>query len=186
MSSFPDQKLEAILVHELAQVRRFYLLINVLQRMAETALFFHPAVWFVSRRVTTDRENCCDDLVGGGGCDTLTYANLLVRISELQQIRKATNLRTALTSTGGSRSELKQRLLRLIDPEAPTHRNRVGARVVACLSRLPAVPLLTATLVRHASAASPKSPRRDEHRKMVQPSHGDWDRDDSRLNQLNV
>ena len=52
----PDQ-LEAILTHELAHIRRYDHLVNILQRIVEATLFFHPAIWWVSRRIRVEREN---------------------------------------------------------------------------------------------------------------------------------
>jgi beta-lactamase regulating signal transducer with metallopeptidase domain len=57
----PDQ-LEAVLAHELAHVRRFDYLFNLLQSLVETILFYHPAVWWIGRRMREERENCCDDV----------------------------------------------------------------------------------------------------------------------------
>ncbi|NQW03302.1 MAG: M56 family metallopeptidase [Acidobacteria bacterium] len=57
----PDQ-LEALLAHELAHVRRHDYVVNLLQSMVETTLFYHPGVWWVSHRVRVEREHCCDDL----------------------------------------------------------------------------------------------------------------------------
>ncbi len=57
----PDQ-LDALLAHELAHVRRRDFLVNLLQVAAETLLFYHPAVWWVSHRIRIERENACDDL----------------------------------------------------------------------------------------------------------------------------
>ena len=57
----PDQ-LEAVFAHELAHIRRHDYLVNLLQMAAETLLFYHPAVWWVSRRMRHERELCCDDL----------------------------------------------------------------------------------------------------------------------------
>jgi len=56
-------QLEAIITHELAHVVRFDLLVNLFQRVVESLLFFHPAVWFICHRVSAERGNCCDDLV---------------------------------------------------------------------------------------------------------------------------
>ena len=63
-------ELDAVLLHELAHVRRGDLIVNFVQRVAESLLFFHPAVWYVSRQITIERENCCDDVVLaiGRGC----------------------------------------------------------------------------------------------------------------------
>jgi Zn-dependent protease with chaperone function len=57
----PDD-LEMILIHELAHVKRYDMWVNLLQRLAEAALFFNPALWFLSRRISTLREYCCDEL----------------------------------------------------------------------------------------------------------------------------
>lgn len=54
-------ELEMILAHELAHVRRHDLWANLVQRLAEAVLFFNPAVWYLSRRISTYREYCCDE-----------------------------------------------------------------------------------------------------------------------------
>ena len=56
------RQLEALLAHELAHIRRHDYLVNVLQMMAETVFFYHPAVWWASRRIRVERELCCDDI----------------------------------------------------------------------------------------------------------------------------
>lgn len=56
-------QLEIVLLHELAHVRRWDNLVNLIQRLAEGILFFQPAVWIVSRWLTLEREHCCDELV---------------------------------------------------------------------------------------------------------------------------
>ena len=58
----PDH-VEAILLHELAHIRRSDYLMNVGQRLVEGLLFYHPAMWWISRVIRTERENCCDDIV---------------------------------------------------------------------------------------------------------------------------
>ena len=63
VSGMPVPQLESILAHELAHVRRYDYLINLLQTCVETVFFYHPAVWWVSRRMRIERENCCDDVV---------------------------------------------------------------------------------------------------------------------------
>jgi beta-lactamase regulating signal transducer with metallopeptidase domain len=56
-------QLEAILVHELAHVRRFDYVVNIFQCLIETLMFYHPVVWWISRCVREEREHCCDDVV---------------------------------------------------------------------------------------------------------------------------
>jgi len=116
LSGMSAQELEAVLAHELAHIRRHDLIINLFQRLIEAVLFFHPAIWYVSRRVSAERENCCDDLVMKNGCDRLTYAQALLRAAELTQSTRHGGLQsaTALAATGHNLSEFKRRLLRVV------------------------------------------------------------------------
>ena len=70
-------QLEALLIHELAHIRRGDLFVNLLQRLIETVLFFHPAVWWLSRHVSREREDCCDDIVLATGGDRLDTHHVL-------------------------------------------------------------------------------------------------------------
>src|SRR5207247_10537546 len=55
-------QLEAIIAHELAHVRRHDYPVNMLQTVADILLFYHPACWWMSRRIRHEREHCCDDV----------------------------------------------------------------------------------------------------------------------------
>jgi beta-lactamase regulating signal transducer with metallopeptidase domain len=74
-------QIEMILLHELAHVRRWDNLVNLAQRMIEAALFFHPAVWFVSRWVRLEREHCCDEVVLAHSNDPRAYAETLAALA---------------------------------------------------------------------------------------------------------
>lgn len=102
-------QLEALLAHELAHVRRYDYLINLLQAVAETLLFYHPAAWWVSARIRMEREHACDDLaVEACGC-ALTYARAL---AELESMRVGDEPRLALAATGSG--SLIRRIRRLV------------------------------------------------------------------------
>jgi beta-lactamase regulating signal transducer with metallopeptidase domain len=73
LSGLTPHQLEAILAHELAHIRRHDYLVNLLQTLVETLLFYHPAVWWLSRRIRAERENCCDDLAVSLSGDPYTY-----------------------------------------------------------------------------------------------------------------
>jgi beta-lactamase regulating signal transducer with metallopeptidase domain len=62
LAQLPPEQVEAILLHELAHIKRKDYLINLLQTFGETIFFFHPAVAWVSSLIREERENCCDDL----------------------------------------------------------------------------------------------------------------------------
>ena len=75
-------QLEAVLAHELAHIRRHDFLANLLQTLVETLLFYHPAMWWVSRRVREERENCCDDLAVALMGDRAGYAEMLLLLEK--------------------------------------------------------------------------------------------------------
>ena len=106
----PEQ-VEALLAHELAHVRRHDYLVNVLQGIAESLLFYHPAVWWISNQIRTEREHCCDDLAVAASGDVLVYARAL---AELESMRPA-HFKAALSANDGS---LLRRIQRLADPVA--------------------------------------------------------------------
>jgi beta-lactamase regulating signal transducer with metallopeptidase domain len=101
------QQLEAVLAHEMAHIRRYDFLVNVLQMLAEMLLFYHPAVWWTSARIRHERELCCDDLAVRSCGDALCYARAL---TQLERLRTATPA-MALGSTGSSLSYRIQRLV---------------------------------------------------------------------------
>lgn len=100
------RQLELILAHELAHIRRHDYLVNLLQKIAETLLFYHPAVWWLSGVVRQERENCCDDLaIAVCKGDKLFYAKTL---SLLDSMRPSNDI--ALAADGGSLLRRIQRL----------------------------------------------------------------------------
>lgn len=109
-----SEQLAPLLAHELGHIRRLDLLVNVLQRLVEAFLFFHPAVWFISRRVSIERENACDDLVVAAGCPRMAYADALLRMAEVSSTGSGATQIAALAASGGSPSELKRRVLRVV------------------------------------------------------------------------
>ncbi len=78
-----QRQLEAILIHELAHVRRYDNLVNLFQRFAETILFFHPVIWWISGCIREERERCCDDVVIGHS-DRKVYAEALVALESFR------------------------------------------------------------------------------------------------------
>ena len=77
LTGLPPEQIEALLLHELAHIRRRDYLVNILQNTAEALLFYHPAVWWVSGHIRTERELCCDDVAVSLTGDALAYAQAL-------------------------------------------------------------------------------------------------------------
>lgn len=115
LATLTPAQVEAILAHELAHIRRHDFLVNVLQTIAETLLFYHPAVWWLSRRIRTEREHCCDDIAVSVCGDPYGYAAALTEIAALH----ATRTPLALAATGGSLSARVRRLLGVQPQGAP-------------------------------------------------------------------
>ncbi|HVX13870.1 MAG TPA: M56 family metallopeptidase [Pirellulales bacterium] len=103
-------QLEAILAHELSHIRRHDWLVNALQVLAETVLFYHPAVWWISRRVRQTRELCCDDLALELVADRAVFARALLMLEEFRLRERALSA-TILAATGGQLSARIRRLL---------------------------------------------------------------------------
>lgn len=76
------EQLEAILLHELAHIKRNDYLLNIFQSIVETILFFNPFVWLISKSIRIEREHCCDDLVITGQVQPMHYAKALVALEE--------------------------------------------------------------------------------------------------------
>ena len=110
VAALSPQQLEAILAHELAHIRRHDYLVNLLQTLVETVLFYHPAVWWLSRRIRIERENCCDDLAVSLCGDPVAYANALADLESLRSETAPTH-HIAMAATGGA---LLQRVRRLL------------------------------------------------------------------------
>ncbi|WP_141765651.1 M56 family metallopeptidase, partial [Hymenobacter coccineus] len=114
VAGLPVACVEAILAHELAHVLRRDYLVNLLQTVAETVFFYHPAVWYLGQCLRDERENCCDDLatdlVGG---DPLRLARALTALAEWSQTAVLAPVpHLALAATGG-RGSLLSRVRRL-------------------------------------------------------------------------
>jgi beta-lactamase regulating signal transducer with metallopeptidase domain len=147
-------QIEAILAHELAHVRRNDYAINLAQTVIETLLFYHPAVWWVSRRVRVERENCCDDLVVQISGDPRGYALALTRMEELRT--EASEFAMALT--GG---ELMSRIRRLLGMQET---EPVGGR---WLAGLVACSLLAAAMVATLTIGTTPATAQDEAQQML-------------------
>lgn len=106
------QQLQSILAHELAHIRRHDYLINILQITVETILFYHPAVWWVSRQIRIEREHACDDIAVALCGDALVYARALTR---LERLRKGQPQMLVAANGGG----LMERILRLVGDSSP-------------------------------------------------------------------
>jgi hypothetical protein len=110
----PDH-VEALLAHELAHVLRHDYAVNLLQSLLEVVLFYHPGVWWLSRRIRAERELSCDAFAARLMGDPLPLAEALTAL-ERRGLGRA-QLEPAPTAHGGS---LMERISHLLLPPRRT------------------------------------------------------------------
>lgn len=113
LAGLPPEHVEAILLHELAHIRRLDYLMNVCQRIVEGLLFYHPAVWWISQLMRAERENCCDDIVVKLRGDAQAYAAALTALEQNRLDQYPAIREPVLAATGGN---LMKRIKRLLCP----------------------------------------------------------------------
>jgi beta-lactamase regulating signal transducer with metallopeptidase domain len=124
ITGLSPQQLQAIIAHELAHIRRYDAFVNLFQVAAEMFLFYHPAVWWVSRRIRIEREVCCDHEALAACGEPVSYARALTMMEEW---RAAPSMLMA-----ANRGPLAERVLRLLGMQGTSARSRV-AGLGACV-----------------------------------------------------
>lgn len=107
------EALEAVLAHELAHIHRGDYLINLLQTLAESLLFFHPAAWWLSHQIRELREHCCDDAAAALCGDPMILAEGL---SSLERLRQSSHLEPE-PALAAAKGMLMHRIFRLLSPK---------------------------------------------------------------------
>jgi D-alanyl-D-alanine endopeptidase (penicillin-binding protein 7) len=138
VAGMPPHLLEALLAHELGHVRRHDYLVNLLQNVIETLLFYHPAVWWLSRRIRAEREQIADDFAARHLGEP---RRLALALSELEKLQFSSH-HLAQAANGG---DLMGRIRRLLQPS------------VQALNWKAAIPVLGLAVVCAASAHAPVS-----------------------------
>ena len=147
LSSLTIAQVDAILAHELAHIRRHDYLVNLFQTVAETLLFYHPAVWWLSGRLRLEREHCCDDVAVSISGDAVGYAEALAAI-EARRSAPA----FAMAAGGGSLVDRIRRILGVSSP-SPSLTGWIVAPVLA------GVLTLGAAALAQVQPAAPAAPR---------------------------
>ncbi len=125
------EQLEAVLAHELAHIRRHDYLVNMLQMLVETLFFYHPAVWWISRRIRDERELCCDDIAVRSCGDAVCYARALAALERMRVVEAGLMFGAALGAQDGPLQYRIERLLGITRrEEAPS---RLPGMIAICL-----------------------------------------------------
>ncbi|MBN2582827.1 MAG: hypothetical protein JXL80_07130 [Planctomycetes bacterium] len=151
---WPADRCRAVLLHELAHVKRLDCLTQMLARLICAIYWFNPLVWVAARQLRIERERACDDMVLTSGSDAGEYAEHLLEI-----VRSLRNLRcpTLAALAMAQRSRFEGRLLEILDP---TRNRRTLTRVAlaAMIAIVAAVALPLASLRLTAAPDAPEEP----------------------------
>lgn len=148
-SSWPRDRVDAILLHELAHVRRGDVLMHALAEFARAVYWFNPLAWFAHARLVAERERSCDDEAILAGLDPAAYAHGLLEMAG--SLRAARAMHAALPMA--RRSQISGRLLRVLDAS--------GRRRVRSLPGVLLAAALGAATVGVLSALQPVAPAAD-------------------------
>ena len=139
LGGLPPDQIRAILAHELAHIRRHDFLVNVLQALVETCLFYHPAVWWLSQQIRIEREYCADADAAAICGDRDIYARALVSLADLVTTVPV----TAVAANGGNLTRRIQHVLGLTAGGEPVLRQ--SSWVVSAILGLTVVGLLASS-----------------------------------------
>jgi hypothetical protein len=131
LSEIPPAELNAILLHELAHLRRWDDFTNLAQKVVKAIFFFHPAVWFIESRLTLEREMACDDAVLAASFSPRAYAESLVGLAEKSFLRRGVQLAQAAVSHV---QQLKLRLAEILRKDKAQQGSRIWKPAVAVMS----------------------------------------------------
>jgi len=106
LTGLSPEQLEAVIAHELGHVKRFDVAVNFFQVVVETLFFFHPAVWWLNKRIRAAREDCCDDIAIAVSGRKVSYARALAAMEGWRDVPEL-----AMGVTGGDMAGRVARVL---------------------------------------------------------------------------
>jgi hypothetical protein len=116
LAELSSAKLNTVVLHELAHLRRWDDWTNLAQKVLRALFFFHPAVWFVESRLSLEREMACDDMVLAQTADPRAYAECLVSLAEKNFLQRGVALAQAAV---GRMRQTSLRVLQILDARRP-------------------------------------------------------------------
>lgn len=125
-------ELNQVLLHELAHLRRKDSWTNLAQQVIKALFFFHPAVWWIERKISLEREMACDDAVLAETASPRAYAECLKHLAEKTLLRRSLALAQAVL---GRFRQTSFRVARILDGTHPRTGNH-GWRTACSLATL--------------------------------------------------
>ena len=131
MEELSIAELNQVLIHELAHLRRWDDWTNLAQQAIKAAFFFHPAVWWIEKKVALEREIACDDEVLAETASPRAYAECLAHLAERNFVQQSIALAQAAL---GRVRQTSLRLAQILDANRPSVNGRPWKTVVPLLS----------------------------------------------------
>jgi beta-lactamase regulating signal transducer with metallopeptidase domain/Tol biopolymer transport system component len=155
LSGWTMEQLEMVLCHELAHLRRWDNLVNLLQRVVESLLFFHPVVWWVSAWARLEREHCCDAAVVAQTGRARAYVETLAALSG-----SAARQRAAFVAM--AENEIVARVRRILNIDETPMTTKLPRAAVACAAAMVVAPAFFIAAVAQPAARSTDTATRKE------------------------
>ena len=143
--TWPAHRVRVVLLHELAHVKRRDCLTHLVAQLACAAYWFNPLVWMAARRLRTERERACDDLVLASGTRGSDYADQLLDIARVMHAGRFPVMFGGASLAMAQRSQLEGRLMAILDPSVP-RRGLTRARALAAAVTFTTVIVLIASV----------------------------------------
>lgn len=133
MRELSPSELNQVLLHELAHFRRWDDWTNLAQQIVKAMFFFHPAVWWIDRKVAMEREMACDDAVLAETRTPRAYAECLAHLAERTFVQRSVALAQAAL---GKVRQTSARIAEILDVNRPATNNRSRAAAVSLVGIL--------------------------------------------------
>ena len=153
LTGLDETQLRAVIAHELAHIQRLDAFVNLFQIAVESLLFYHPAVWWLGKRIREERENCCDDTAVVVCGSPVRYAHALARMAESRV--------TPQLVMAANRGPVAARVARLLGIASSSGAQR-GANLFVGVLCLSAALLAGSALIGAAHIVHAQTPRRPE------------------------
>jgi beta-lactamase regulating signal transducer with metallopeptidase domain len=178
LRELPAQDLNVILLHEFAHLRRSDDWTNLIQKIVRALFFFHPAVWWIEKRISVEREMACDDAVLAETANPRGYATCLVSLLEKSLAQRRWSMAQAAVHRA---REASLRLAQILDKNRPAATRvwkpalgMVGVFSIFCLALLPLAPQFVAfdrgALASHSDAVDSAAVSPSSFEPLLQPS----------------
>ncbi|WP_295795526.1 M56 family metallopeptidase [Mucilaginibacter sp.] len=115
LAGLPAEQVEAILLHEIAHIKRNDYFVNFLQNIAEAVFFFNPGLLWISSVLREERENCCDDIAVAHTNNRVEFVQALISFKEHELYGAAYS-----TAFPGKKNYLMRRVVRLLNNKNKT------------------------------------------------------------------